>query len=70
MGVESPIFAAVSMSRALAFLMSSRLCSSASAIASRQSFFSAVVSRASSRDAALACLANSVICSVNVMRRI
>ena len=38
-------------------------------MASRQAFFSAVVSFASSRDAALACLASCVICSVKVMRR-
>ena len=47
--------------------MASAFFSSASAIASRQAFFSAVVSLASSRDAALACLASCVICSVNVI---
>ena len=40
--------------------------SNASAMASRQAFFSAVVNLASSREARLAFLANSVICSVKV----
>jgi hypothetical protein len=39
----------------------------ASAIASRQAFFSALASVANSRDAALACLANWPICSLKVM---
>jgi hypothetical protein len=38
------------------------------AIASKQAFFSAVVSLASWRDAAFACLASNVICSVKVMQ--
>ena len=38
------------------------------AIASRQAFFSAVVSFASSRDAALACRASRVICSDKFLR--
>ncbi len=65
----SPICAPASMSFALADLMASEFFSNASAIARRQRFFSSVVSLASSRDAALACLASAVICSVNVMRR-
>src|SRR5439155_113285 len=43
-----------------------RLCSSASAIAPRQRFFWLVVRRANSREAALACLPNCAICSLNV----
>ena len=67
MAEERPIFAPTSMSSALASLMAAAFCSSASAIASKQPFLSAVASRDRSREAALACLANWVICSVNVM---
>ena len=66
MAEDRPIFAPTSMSRALASLMAAAFCSSASAIASRQAFFSPVVSRDSSREAALACFASWVICSVKV----
>ena len=64
---DRPIPAPASRSRALASLMAAAPGSSASAIASRQTFFSALVSLANSRDAALACLASWLICSPKVM---
>ena len=58
------------MSSALASLSAPEFFSSAAAMASKHSFFSRVVSFASSRDAALACLASCVICSVRFMAEI
>ena len=62
--LESDNFAPASMSRALDCLSAVVFLSSASAMASRLEFFSAVVSFASSREADFACLASCVICSV------
>jgi len=67
MADDKPNFAPAFMSSALACLIEPEFFSSASAIASRQSFFSRVESFASWRDAALACLASCVICSVKFM---
>ena len=67
MADERPDFVAASVSSTLASLSAALFCSNALAIASKQAFFSAVVSLASSRDATLACRASRVICSVKVM---
>ncbi len=64
---DRPIPAPASRSRALASLMAAAPGFSASAIATRQAFFSALLSFASSRDAPLACLASCLICSLKVM---
>ena len=60
---ESPLCLPASMSRALASLIEARFFSSASAMAIRQEFFSAVASPANFREAVFARRASSVICS-------
>src|SRR5512140_939806 len=67
MALERPILAPVSMSAALACLMAPPFCSRASAIVARHRFFSAVLSLARIREAALAWLAKRVICSFKVV---
>ena len=64
---ESPIWLPAAMSSAFAAFNAAAFASSADAMASRHAFLSAVVSRASSRDATLACFANCVICSFKFM---